>query len=217
MLKLFCASFALALTAFSPPTWAQSGEAVSPDASREDPSRAEVRTSTVNSTTERGGRTDAPQAHEPHKHWYGWQVMTADLAAASILMTGVVIVPHSSTVALVLGAGVFIAAPPAIHFAHGRVGAGLGSLGLRLALPTTFGLLGRTSCNPRDPGDSYRSCQRVNEALYGIVGMVVASIVDAAALSTEELSADASAARVSFSPVLSGDGKRAELRLAGSF
>ncbi len=216
MLKLLCAALALALTALSPPTWAQSGEPVSPDASSVDPPRAEVRTSTVNSTPE-GVRTDAPEAHEPRRHWYGWQVMTADLAAASIFVTGIVIVRHSPTVPLVLGAAVFVAAPPAIHFAHGRVGAGLGSLGLRLALPTAFGLLGRTSCNPGDPGDSYRACQGVNEVLYGILGMVVASTIDAAALSTEKLSADASGPQVGFSPVLSADGKRAELRLVGSF
>ena len=103
--------------------------------------------------------------------WYGWQPLVADTAALGLATQG--------GVNLILPAvGSYVVAAPVIHLVHGRVGAALGSLAVRIAMPVMFGqwldrdCRGQEQCGP--------------EAVGGLVlGMAVAVMIDATALSWE--------------------------------
>lgn len=60
--------------------------------------------------------------------WYGWQTLLAD--GASIAVTPAV---------PLVGLGGYVLGGPIVHLAHGRVGAALGSLGLRVGAPIAGG------------------------------------------------------------------------------
>jgi hypothetical protein len=123
---------------------------------------------------------DAAPAADDDKHWYGWQTMLADAGTASIVIVAVKLNLSGNGVAY-LGAALFAASGPAIHFSHGRNGTGLLDLLLRVGLPLGsalgFGLVTSTS-----------SCSEcfLGGAVFGLgLGVVGASILDATLLSWE--------------------------------
>jgi len=65
-----------------------------------------------------------------HKHWYGWQTLLVDLGSVLTIPLGGV------------GLAGYALGAPIVHLAHGQVGRGVGSLGLRLALPLVGGAVG---------------------------------------------------------------------------
>jgi hypothetical protein len=225
MLKLLGAAIAFSLTALSASASAESGEdAAYPSASSGGSAGAEVTTRAVNSAPQRAG-TDAESAHLLRKHWYGWQLLTTDLVATTLFLSDTLLdsmaVDNATLlrpgVPIVLSVGIFVAAPPAIHFAHGRIAAGLGSLGLRTGLPFLLGLLGKSSCSNRNTDGEYSDCPGALELGGVLIGVMAASAIDAAALSTEVPSSEPARPRLGLLPVLSADGKRGELRLLGTF
>lgn len=115
----------------------------------------------------------APVETEPH--WYGWQPLVADASAltltwAAVRATGDAGVPVFTSY--------FIAAP-VVHLAHKQWGAAAGSLALRLIVPITTAVILQRDCS------DYEGCELQSAATGFMVGMGVASLIDAFALSWE--------------------------------
>ena len=73
------------------------------------------------------------------KEWYGYQTLIADGASLALMVAG-----GASGSGKVAGVGVttYIFAPPIVHWAHGNVGWGFASMGLRLTAPPLLGVIG---------------------------------------------------------------------------
>jgi len=113
--------------------------------------------------------------------WYGWQNLSVDAAALSTLA----FVSRSRTNEEELAwAGVLLYAfgGPSVHWAHGNVGKGFGSLGLRTAGPVVGGI---TLCAAM--GDSGEFGCLAGLALGGLLGIGAAVAVDSAALAYDEV------------------------------
>jgi hypothetical protein len=86
----------------------------------------------VEAPADRETATRASDGARPERRWYGWQFLIVDGAslalAVSTLGTG-------SVVQIGLGTTGFAFGAPIVHWAHGHLGRGFGSLGLRLGLP----------------------------------------------------------------------------------
>jgi hypothetical protein len=122
--------------------------------------------------------------HAPSKRrWYGWETLMAD--GISVLVVPALAVSIDSKgdggAAVAAAAGSYVLAAPIIHLAHGRPGIAAASLGLRLGAPVGGAFLGAAAA-----GNCNGSFCRLEGAAIGFVlGMVTATVVDAAALSYE--------------------------------
>jgi hypothetical protein len=121
-----------------------------------------------------------------HEIWYGWQTLAVDAGAIGFVLFGAALTPRPPPltdhepgprpVAFTAGAfGLYAIGPSTIHFAHGAVWKGLGSIGLRLAMPLAgfaAGYLGTAEgANALEGG-----------AVGGVLGCVGAMAADAALL-----------------------------------
>lgn len=125
-----------------------------------------------------------PQASPPsERHWYGWQIFSAD-AAAGALFLGAVADDHSATLFGLSGVA-FAVGGPAIHGAHGRWDIALGSLGLRVLGPVVGVVIGAQGDRPRAVYDSSNSNGSSSKwAITGVaIGGIVASVLDGLLLS----------------------------------
>lgn len=114
-----------------------------------------------------------PVAVRSQRNWYGWQVLLVDLGS---LVLNVAALSSESTGLWYASAGLQLLGPPIVHWAHGRVGAGFGSMGLRLGLPLLGGLAAAGSAGDGD----------LSPFIIGAgVGGLVAAVLDIALLSTE--------------------------------
>ena len=121
----------------------------------------------------------APVRYE--KVWYGWQTLVADALSIAVIAAG-----GAADESQVVGGGIgaFLLATPIIHMAHGNVGQGFGSIGIRLLLPLTAfgigalaGLIGTAGDSVSDTGEDV-----LRGAFYGLlVGVAGCAIIDAAA------------------------------------
>ncbi len=77
-------------------------------------------------------RLAPPPPPEPaiERRWYGWQTLTADGASLAVLVTGAA--TQQGALLTIGGLGLFLASP-SVHWAHGHLGKGFLSLGLRAA------------------------------------------------------------------------------------
>lgn len=97
---------------------------------------------------------DAEEANDTH--WYGWQTLAVDAAAATTMVVGVATAPKGgegaaslllptrlldeppkSTTTLDIGLALYTAGPAIVHAAHGRPLQSIGSAAIRAAGPTT--------------------------------------------------------------------------------
>ncbi len=121
----------------------------------------------------------ARRSMSTRSRWYGWQTLIAD--GASILGVPTVAgVTKAEPVAWLAVAGYFLATP-IIHAAHRRVGIGLGSLGLRVAMPLAgagIGLLTTGGCS--------RELCSIPILVGAAAGGLGAIALDAAALAYED-------------------------------
>jgi hypothetical protein len=158
------------------------------------------------------GYAASSSQEEAPDHWYGWQTLIADGGSLAIGITGGILgagdqTPASSALLYSAAAG-YVAGAPAVHWATGHVNAGFWSLGLRLGLPTTFGLLGYSlkPCSETPP-DRERHSDDFACFPYVLggaaIGGLLAVIIDNAVVAREAIPSTKEAAlpRLSITPV----------------
>ncbi len=139
-------------------------------------------------------------AAEQATHWYGWQILIVDLAAITLASASLGV---GSTTGYYTAGGLQLLGGPIVHWSHGRVGAGFGSLGLRVLVPAGAAALG--------------SMKGTTGLLVGAsLGSLVAMVVDIAALANEPVEAGP-AARGGWSPVIAIAPREFALGVAGTF
>ncbi|MCC7540274.1 MAG: hypothetical protein IT379_28910 [Deltaproteobacteria bacterium] len=107
--------------------------------------------------------------------WYGWQNLLVFLGSAATSPFGV------GVAGLVLGG-------PIIHWSHGNVGEGFTALGLNLGLTTLGGAIGYgvICANDGCSGELGGLGAVIGFGLGGAIGLLLANIIDIAALAYEE-------------------------------
>ncbi|HKY36721.1 MAG TPA: hypothetical protein VJN18_12315 [Polyangiaceae bacterium] len=128
------------------------------------------------------------------RRWYGWQTLSLDVASLTIGAIGVKDMGEPGSTSILMGSiGItgYTLGAPFVHWVHGQPGKAASSLGLRIVLPLIpVGLLSASSaarCPGANEEDDAQHCRLVlrTMAVLGTVGMLVASGVDASALSWE--------------------------------
>lgn len=129
--------------------------------------------------TERQRFAPPEKAREPRR-WYGAPILVADGVAYGGLALAIN-VERTNGIALPSSIGTFLLAGPIIHAVHGRWGRMGLSVGARALFPVGGVLLGATGCTAGS------DCSG-SLATGAIVGMLAATIVDAAVLAYEPVS-----------------------------
>ncbi len=111
--------------------------------------------------------------------WYGWQVLLADVVGGTLAGIGTA---ADVRALLIVGGVIQIAGPPTVHWAHGRVGAGFGSVGLRIGGPLLGGLAAAGIQTASGFGIDW-----IGVGIGASAGALVALVVDVAALSHERV------------------------------
>jgi hypothetical protein len=134
-----------------------------------------------------------PQAPSPElqRTWYGWQILLVDAGSFFLVLEGSGLSGQAASrgegqalagLALLgyLGGG------PTVHWAHGHVAKGFGSLGLRAGLPVAGGLLGLgvAVSSPNTSGNGFAALADIG--LGVLLGLIAAPIVDVAWLAFDE-------------------------------
>jgi hypothetical protein len=146
---------------------------------------------------------DDPVEASGPRRWFGWQVLLADLPAYALLAAshpfreegqGVWLRDHAA----ILGGSLvaYSVAAPIVHFAHGQLGRGFGSLGLHLGMATAGVLSTAPACNMEAVG-----CANGNPILFA--WLAGATLIDAAALSWKRTPAPKRESRAHAAPVAS--------------
>jgi hypothetical protein len=138
-----------------------------------------------------------PPTIEGPRVWYGYQLFISDIAFD--FTSGAALGGGGNGLALFAIGGAFFGGP-ILHGIHGRPLAVVGSLALRIGLPLAFaGAAAKSSstssCTPSGDGD-FGGCPplpNVGAAVFGILGLFVAQILDDAALAWESTSVPAEA------------------------
>lgn len=120
---------------------------------------------------------------EPRTKWYGWQNLVMDGSAVSLIA----LATASETPALsVAGMLTYVAGSPIVHWAHGNVGTGFGSLAMRVAAFATFAG-GSIACASNSLDDSSSDGGGCAVAAIGILLVPAAMAVDAAVLAYDDV------------------------------
>jgi hypothetical protein len=103
---------------------------------------------------------------------------------ASLVVALVVAQRDDPAPGVLIGVGGYVLGAPIVHFAHGRVDTGFGSLGMRVGLPLVTGLVG-LAVGSGDNGSAHSGAAygaAVGAAFGAIVGALGAIIIDASVL-----------------------------------
>lgn len=169
------------------------------------------------------------------RRWYGYQTLAIDGAAVGFgVLSGISDGRMSRTVFDIAGVGTYLLGGPFVHLAHGHIGKGLGSFGIRVGAPLACLLiatmLGAAAAPNNDGGAKLGGA--VTGVEYGMLfGVVTASILDFAILAHEDVprgtAADpnprANPSARTFAPTFAvsreaqGSGARTTFGLAGTF
>ena len=106
-------------------------------------------------------------------------------------------------------------APPVIHFAHGELGRGFGSFGLRGTL-ASLGGLAAMAIDHCDPDTDGWFCELEAFAPGALVGVSIASLIDAFAMSEQRRYVTRPTERV-LAPIVSASSHGGQVGLAGTF
>jgi hypothetical protein len=150
----------------------------------------------VSQSTEKSEKGEATGKRE--RTWYGWQILIADGTAFALVVGGAGSNNGSQTNQGVVdvGVGTYLLGGPIVHFAHGSVGKGFGSLGLRVGLPVGGALGGLILGAIGSSGNSNGISPALEVAGVGFVlGIIAAPILDVTLLAYEYPSARDKAAR----------------------
>jgi hypothetical protein len=133
----------------------------------------------------------------PRKIWYGWQILAVDGGGQTLAVLLGVTLGNQDGGAIGLGTGLatYALGGPIVHFAHGNVGKGFGSLALRVGLPPASAFTGaaieRSNCS------SEMFCGLTGAALGLVVGTVSAIVLDTAVLAYKRVPPETTAKRSS--------------------
>jgi len=123
----------------------------------------------------------------PREHWYGWQTLATDGAAASQFALAV---PTHNVAFVGLGAGTFLLGAPIVHLVHHKPWLALLDLGFRVAVPFVGVAVG-ADMDSRTPGHCYGSpdiaCEPSTKYIEigGAISMATVAALDAAFFSYE--------------------------------
>jgi hypothetical protein len=155
----------------------------------------------------------APVADAPpmKSSWYGGQILLVDALSIGVIVLGAG--SSDGAEALVpMGVGGYLLGGPIVHWGHGNVGKGFGSLGLRVGAPIVGAFAG---AGMEDCSGGGELCGLAGAFVGFLVGVTAAIVIDSAALAYEEVPAQTEAIRVVPSLGASRDGL--SLGLSGSF
>jgi hypothetical protein len=154
-----------------------------------------------------------PDKTRQRTHWYGGQTLAVDGASVGLLL-----VAAGTDAPVVAGIAAFGYAlgPPIVHFTHGRVAAGFGSLALRVGLPLLGGSLGASAatCHAEEI-----YCGLAEAGVGILIGISAAITIDAAVLARETVTVEEPApmSALRLVPVFEPHRGTAGLGVAGSF
>jgi hypothetical protein len=127
---------------------------------------------------------------EPQRIWYGWQTALADTGWVVLFLSANSISSQTQSrgegQALVgLAAIDYLGGAPAIHWAHGHVGRGFASMGLRLGSPMLGAMLGiAAAATSARSGNGQAALDDIG--LGVLLGIVATPIVDLAFLAFDD-------------------------------
>lgn len=134
-------------------------------------------------------------APAPRRAWYGWQILLADGGGQTLAFAlGVTLANYreAGMIAGATGLATYALGGPSVHFAHGNVGKGFGSLGLRVGLPVV-GVAAGVALGCGLSEDQY-FC-----GFWGFPGFIVGAFsaiaIDAGALAYDEVPREETARR----------------------
>jgi hypothetical protein len=157
--------------------------------------------------------------------WYGHQTLAVDGAAIGMMALG--LSSSSRTGLAFIGLGTYALGAPTVHALHGNWGRGLADVGIRVGAPVALGAAGvvggmMVGGMGSSSGDDSGLRMVVFGALGGVAGvtggMIVASVVDAAALAHEKVpQPEQRSSGVRWTPVASVTPEGATGGVAGQF
>lgn len=135
----------------------------------------------------------APAPYKPSTHtektWYGWQNLVVDAASITVLAIGVANWNGGSGLRVAGGLG-YVFGSPTVHWIHGNIGPGFGSLGMRVLLPTiglVIGLVVGAISAAGDQGSSSNEEPLATGMAAGFfIGVAIPVVLDAAVLGWEK-------------------------------
>ena len=164
------------------------------------------------------------------RQWYGWQTLIGDLASAGLMTAGLAVNADATgydsgrrfmgSAIATLGVAGYAAGAPTLHFINHHPLGALGSIGLRLALPTLGAAIGAGAANCSADHQEGSLCP-LSQLVLGVgVGALAAIALDASVLAWTRAPEHADATTLSglgIAPMIASDGKSGELRIFGSF
>jgi hypothetical protein len=151
-----------------------------------------------------------PQPSAARQEWYGWQTLIVDGLSIAAIGTGVAL---ESTAVGFSGVGGYLLGAPIVHWAHGSVGPGFVSFGMRFAAEALV-VVGGAMCL-----GSVISSRGTGTCALVVVGALIVPasiIVDAAVLATEEPPEDITLVR-QLTPWFSAERRAAGVLWQGEF
>jgi hypothetical protein len=152
-------------------TWTQFARANEPD-----PGNARPRGSRDTGGVE-------PAAASDQREWYGWQIMITDAIGVALVVPQLTFATNTTLGADLGFAGfaTYALGGPIVHWSHGAVGKGFGSLALRIGAPFVSGAAFLAACWMKcDDSEA-----NVAAALLLIPGFLVPAVIDYAVLGYE--------------------------------
>ena len=198
-LRVTCAS-AVLLTALS--TLPASAQTPTPDAASAPGAARSLPPPTVATHSAAPGSppVTAPRS-EVERRWYGWQTLIADGLSIGLAPVGVGVV------------GYFLGAP-IVHWAHGNVDEGFGSLAIRGG--SALLILAGAICVFSSRKDT-RPDECVAPIVLGVGGIIAAIPIDAAVLAYDEVERDPDHATIRFTPIVDPRRQMVGLTAFGTF
>jgi hypothetical protein len=166
---------------------------------------------------------------ETRRNWYGWQTLSTDGAAFSLLVLGGSLISNDNTDSgvvvtdsfVILSAASYALGGPIVHAAHQNWGTAAASLGLRVGLPLTGILIGSAAdrCGANNDSDV---CGAVGPGIGALLGIGAAIAIDATTLAYDQVSlASAATTRQPLAaisaPFVVADAHRTMLGVMGTF
>jgi hypothetical protein len=141
-------------------------------------------TGTARATAEANPSASGPGSPSEKTIWYGWQTLTTDAAALTLLLSGAVVNESNNGTAEAFAyasAATFVFGGPVVHAAHENWGRAFGSLGLRVGAPIVGAFIGAAleDCSGGD------FCGLSGAAVGFTAGIGTAVALDAAVLARE--------------------------------